>query len=61
MNYWHCLNSCSLNNGEPSFQTQELGAVLVIDVELEEIMRKLPIVDRMAGVDPLTEEDELIR
>ena len=55
------MDACSFQQYEPSFQAEEVFVLLVVDVELEEVMRKLPVVDRVSGVNPFTEEDKPIQ
>ena len=53
----HGFDVRSFQQGHPQFQAQEALALLVINVELEEVMRKLPVVDRVPGIHPFAEED----
>src|SRR5207244_3949518 len=48
----------SLEHGEAGVKIEKLAFGFVVDVELEEVMRQLPIMDGVPGVEPFAVENE---
>lgn len=53
-------DSGSLKQMETLSKIQKCSGLLVVDVELEEVVRQLAVMDRMPGVEPFAEQNEAI-
>src|SRR5579863_2740275 len=54
------FDSCPFQQAQALLQIEKRISLLVVDIELEEVMRQLAIEDRMPGVNPLTEQNESV-
>ncbi len=59
MNHRHRLQPHSSEHSQTRGKVKELPGILVLNVELEKVMRQLAIIDGMFRVKPFTVEDEL--
>ena len=48
----NCLNAAAFEQGEAPRQVEKLFLSLVVDVELEEVVRQLPVADGVHRVEP---------
>src|SRR5262245_52565311 len=53
-------DSRSFQKSEAPAEAKEKLLVVVVNVELEKVMRKLPVVEGMPGIDPLAKQDKAI-
>src|SRR5262245_59423971 len=59
MHNWHGLKASPFQHSQARVEIKELPRVLVVNVELEKIVRQLAVMNRVLRVKPFAVEDEL--
>src|SRR5580704_193201 len=59
MNHRHCMQTISVQYLQARSEVKKLTSILVVDVELEKIVRQLAIMDGMLRGEPFTAQDDL--